>query len=167
MLPGITLRTLKNIYDERGSFVELMRTDWTELFGEDRISQANLSQTYPGIIRAWHRHLRGQIDYFIALQGSIKICAFNDESKELNEIVSNGKSPQIVRIPGQYWHGFKAIGNQKAMLLYFTTKLYDSSSPDEDRRPWDDPTLIPQKINDRIDDFRINQPWDWNYPPNK
>ena len=121
-----------------------MRKDWTDLFAEDTIAQANHSFTYPNIIRAWHRHLRGQTDYFLALRGLIKICAFDEKTEELTEVVSGDLNLQVVRIPGHYWHGFKALGNEPAMLLYFTTNLYDPANPDEERRPWNDPTIVPK-----------------------
>jgi len=167
MLPGITIKPIKRNFDERGSFAEIMRNDWKDLFGEDKIAQANLSITYPNIIRAWHKHLKDQTDYFIALQGAIKIGVFDDKTQELDEIVSTGQIPQAVRVPGHFWHGFKAIGTEPAMLLYFTTNLYDAANPDEERRPWNDPTLVPKKINGKKDDPRVGKPWDWNYPPHK
>jgi dTDP-4-dehydrorhamnose 3,5-epimerase len=153
--------------DERGFFAEVMRKDWKDLFGEDEVAQANVSTTYPGIIRAWHRHLKGQTDYFIALQGTIKICGFDEKTKELNEIISTGQIPQVVRMPGQYWHGFKALGNEPAMLLYFTTRTYDYNDPDEERKLWNDASFVPKLINGKKDDPRVGKPWDWNYPPHK
>lgn len=167
MLTGIVVKPIKRAPDERGSFEEVMRKDWKDLFGDDEVSQANLSVTYPGIIRAWHKHLKGQTDYFIALNGAIKICGYDEKTKELNEIVSTGQMPQIVRMPGHYWHGFKALGNEPAMLLYFTTKLYDYTDPDEERRPWNDPQLVPKLINGKKDDPRVGKPWDWNHLPHK
>jgi dTDP-4-dehydrorhamnose 3,5-epimerase len=167
MLKGITIKPIKRFSDERGFFTEIMRKDWKDLFAEDKIAQANLSVTYPGVIRAWHRHLRGQTDYFIALKGAIKICAYDEKTKELNEITSTSQDLQIVRMPGHYWHGFKALSNEPAMLLYFTTKLYDYASPDEERRPWDDQTLVPKSINGKKDGPRVGKPWNWNYPPHK
>lgn len=168
MLPGIIIKPLKRTPDERGSFTEIYRKDWTDLLQQnDTPTQANLSTTYPGIIRAWHRHLRGQTDIFLALKGAIKICAYNDKTAELNEIISTEQNLQAVRIPGNYWHGFKAIGNKPAMLLYFTTNLYDPANPDEERRPWNDQTLIPKTINGNKTDPRAGKPWDWNYPPHK
>ena len=147
MLQGIRVKPISRLPDERGFFTEVMRKDWKDLFGEDTVAQANLSSTYPSVIRAWHRHLRGQVDYFLALKGLIKICAFDDETKELNEVISGALNLQVVRIPGHYWHGFKALGDESAMLLYFTTNLYDPANPDEERRPWNDPLLIPKTIN--------------------
>ncbi len=167
MLTGITVSPIKRIPDERGSFAEIMRKDWKDTFGQEEIAQTNLSTTHPGVVRAWHRHLRGQTDYFLALKGAVKICAFDEKTKELDEINSTGELLQIVRMPGHYWHGFKALGTEPAMLLYFTTKLYNNANPDEDRRPWNDPKLIPKTVDGKKDDPRVGKPWDWNFPPNK
>jgi dTDP-4-dehydrorhamnose 3,5-epimerase len=167
MLQGIRIKPIKRLSDERGFFTEVMRKDWKELFGEDIVAQANFSFTYPDVIRAWHRHVKGQVDYFLALKGLIKICAFDDKTSEVNEVISNSLDLQVVRIPGHYWHGFKALGNEPAMLLYFTTNLYDATNPDEERRPWNDPALIPKIVNGKKDDARVGKPWDWNTLPHK
>lgn len=167
MLPGIAIKPLKRYADERGFFTEIFRSDWKDLLGEDKIMQANLSITYPNMVRAWHKHERDQVDYFIVIRGAIKICAYNEASGELDEIVSTAENPQIVRVPGHYWHGFKVIGNEPATFVYFVTRLYDYDNPDEVRRPWNDPNVIPKLINGRIDDPRCNKPWDWFYPPHK
>ena len=167
MLQGIRVKSINRLPDERGFFTEVMRKDWKDLFAEDTIMQANLSLTYPNIIRAWHRHLRGQTDYFLLLKGLVKICAFDDKTQELDEVISSALNLQVVRMPGHYWHGFKVIGDEPAMLLYFTTKLYDPANPDEERRPWNDSTLIPKIINGKEDDVRVGKTWDWNYPPHK
>jgi len=167
MLKGITIKPLKRTSDERGSFTEILRTDWKDLFNEDRPIQANLSTTYPNMIRAWHRHASGQVDYLIVLNGAAKICAYDEETKELDEIVSTGQDLQIVRIPGHYWHGFKAVGNEKTSVVYFTTRLYDYQNPDEERKPWNDPKIIPKTINGNKKDPRTGKLWDWNHPPHK
>jgi len=73
MLPGVNIKHLPKFPDERGSFTEIFREDWNELVEkEDKIVQANLSYSHPGIIRAWHRHQRGQVDYFITIKGVTK-----------------------------------------------------------------------------------------------
>ena len=167
MLDGVIIKPIRRNVDERGSFSEILRTDWKEMLGEDNLSQANLSITYPNVVRAWHKHERGQIDYFVVLKGALKICAFDDASQELDEIISTEGNLQIVRIPGKYWHGFKVVGNESATVLYFVNKLYQYNSPDELRRDWNDPKIIPKKINGVITDSRCNKPWDWFYPPFK
>jgi dTDP-4-dehydrorhamnose 3,5-epimerase len=162
-LPGVRTYDLKILPDERGFFAEALRQDWRELLEEDEIVQANLSYSYPGIIRAWHRHTRGQVDYFLVLQGAMKICAYDDRPDSptkgrLVEIVASGHRPQLVRIPGHYWHGTKTVSSEPSLTLYFVTRLYDYANPDEERRPWNDPGVI---------DPRTGGPYDWNRPPHK
>ena len=158
MLEGVRIYELKKIPDERGFFAELLRKDWKEILGDEWIVQANLSYSYPGVIRAWHRHLRGQTDYFIVLQGAMRICAYDEKTGQLDEIIASEHKLQIVRIPGHYWHGTKTISDKPSLTLYFVTRLYDYSNPDEERRPWNDPRII---------DPKTGKPYDWNKPPHK
>ncbi len=81
---------------------------------QEGVVQANFSISYPGMVRAWHRYLRGQVDCFVVLRGAMKICAYDDET------VSTGEILQVVRIPGHYWHGFKVVGDEKAFLVLST-----------------------------------------------
>jgi dTDP-4-dehydrorhamnose 3,5-epimerase len=116
-LPGVKLVDLARFPDERGIFTEIMRVDWRELLDNDEIVQANMSVTYPGIIRAWHRHARGQTDYFLVLRGSIKVCAYDDEEGSptrghIVEVVLSEDRMQILRVPGKYWHGFKVVSHE-------------------------------------------------------
>jgi len=159
LLDGIKIFEIKKNIDERGFFCEIFRKDWiNEILGEDEIVQANLSVSYPGMIRAWHRHHKGQKDFFLVLQGAIKICAYDDNSQQLEEIISSSEKLQIVRMPGHYWHGFKNISNMQSIVIYFVNRLYDYNTPDEERRPWNDPAII---------DKRNGIPFDWNKPPHK
>lgn len=163
MLPGIRVKEITKLPDERGSFAEMFRDDWNEFTEGDKVIQANLSHSYPGMIRAWHRHHRGQIDYFIIIRGSVKICAYDDTENsstkgQLDEIVCSEEKIQCVRIPGHYYHGFKSIGYEPALVVYLTTKLYDHKNPDEERRPWNDSTII---------DPKTKKPYDWNALPHK
>ena len=158
MLEGVRIYELKKIPDERGFFAELLRRDWKEILGDEWIVQANLSYSYPGVIRAWHRHLRGQTDYFIVLQGAMRICAYDEKTGQLDEIIASEHKLQIVRIPGHYWHGTKTVSDKPSLTLYFVTRLYDYSNPDEERRPWNDPRII---------DPKTGKPYDWNKPPHK
>jgi dTDP-4-dehydrorhamnose 3,5-epimerase len=164
LLDGIIVKPLKKFADERGFFTEIFRKDWRELFEEESIVQSNLSITYPDVIRAWHKHERGQIDNFVVISGALKICAFDDNSRELDEIILTSDIPQMVRVPGKYWHGFKVLGDKPATIVYFVNKLYDYSAPDELRRDWNDPNIIPSTINGKTDDPRCNRQWDWFFP---
>jgi dTDP-4-dehydrorhamnose 3,5-epimerase len=162
-LNGVKTFDVNKIPDERGFFAEILRKDWKEFFEDKWTEQANLSYSYPNIVRAWHRHLRGQVDYFLVIKGAMKICAYDDREGlptegKLVEIVGSEHKLQLVRIPGIYWHGTKTVSSEPSLTVYFTTNRYDYSNPDEERRPWNDPTII---------DPKTNEPFDWNKPPHK
>jgi dTDP-4-dehydrorhamnose 3,5-epimerase len=93
----------------------------------------------------------------------MKICVYGREDSpdtrgKLVEVISSSHKPQVVRIPGIYWHGTKTISSEPSLLVYFTTRLYDYQNPDEERRPWNDPAII---------DPKTGEPFDWNKPPHK
>jgi dTDP-4-dehydrorhamnose 3,5-epimerase len=163
MLPGIRTLEIKKLPDERGFFAEGMRSDWAEFLEGDTIVQANVSMSYPGMIRAWHRHDRGQVDYFVVVRGAMKICAYDDQPGsptrgQLDEVLASSEKMQVVRIPGKYWHGTKTVSPDPSLTFYMVNRLYDYKSPDEERRAWNDPTIVEAKSGTA---------WDWNRPPHK
>lgn len=158
MLPGVKVYEIHRAVDERGYFAEIMRDDWQGFLEGDKIVQANLSSSFPGTIRAWHRHDRGQVDYLIVLKGMMKICAYDDQAGsptkgQLSELIASEHKAQLIRVPGHYWHGTMTLGNEGSLTLYLVTRLYDRTNPDEQRRPWNDSELI---------DPRTSRPFDWN-----
>ncbi len=165
-LEGVRVYELNILPDERGFFGEALRQDWQN-FIDEWITQVNVSYSYPGIVRAWHRHLRGQVDYFLVLKGAMKICAYDDKTKSFAEVIGSGEKPTLVRIPGHYFHGTKTVSSEPSLTVYFVTRLYDYKDPDEERRPWNDPGVVPSEINGNKNDDRVNKPWDWFYPPHK
>ncbi len=140
MIDGVKTRELQVNADERGHLVEVFRDDWDIYEPSPKMSYYSFS--YPGVVRAWHRHTRGQVDHFICPSGKIKIGIYDDreESKtknELNTFVIGEHNQMVVRIPGDCWHGFKAIGEKPSILLNFPTKPYNYENPDEQRLPAD------------------------------
>lgn len=166
MLTGMKILDITVLPDERGFFAEGMREDWDDFLDGDKIKQANISKSYPGMIRAWHRHARSQNDYFIVLKGALKICVFDEQTGELTEVILSGDRLQILRVPGKYWHGTKCVSNKPSLALYFVNNLYDYKNPDEERLPWQH-SIVPKTINGKPSDIRVGKPWDWNFPPHK
>ncbi len=163
MLPGVSVHDIDKRIDERGFFAEILRNDWNDFLGADKIAQANMSLSYPGVIRAWHRHKRGQVDYLIVLAGAIKICAYDDKNGSptkghIDEIIASEERLQLIRVPGHYWHGTKTLEVKPSLTLYFVSHLYDAKDPDEERRAWNDPGII---------DPKTSKPFDWNKPSHK
>ena len=155
---GVQVLTPKINYDERGFVSEIFRNDWGIFFGDNKPNQINISKSKPGIIRAWHRHLRDQVDFFTVIKGTIKICVYdnNPVSKTfgtLVEIISNEKKLQIIKVPGHFWHGTKTIGSEESYTVYFINNLYDYDNPDEERILSNDLSII---------DPRTKRPYDWD-----
>jgi len=144
MIDGVKVRELTVNADHRGHLVETFRSDWELFDPEPEMSYYSLS--YPGVIRAWHRHDRGQIDHFVCPSGRIRIGVHDDREGsptrgETQEFVVGEHDPKIVRVPGDCWHGFEAIGDEPALFVNFPTNLYDYDDPDEERLPYDTPEI--------------------------
>jgi dTDP-4-dehydrorhamnose 3,5-epimerase len=166
-LEGVKTYEIKILPDERGFFAEAFRQDWKEFFEDEQITQANLSYSYPNVVRAWHKHLRGQVDHFLVLKGAMKICAYDETTGKMAEVIASGEKPTVVRIPGKYLHGTKTVSSEPSLTVYFVNRLYDYKNPDEHRRPWNDQTIVPTEINGKKDDPRVGKPWDWFRVPYK
>lgn len=154
MIEGVETRGLQVNVDERGQLVEMFREDWSEFDPDPSMSYFSVS--YPDIVRAWHRHHEGQVDHFVCPDGKIKVGIYDEREDsptygELNTFVIGEGNQQVIRIPGKCWHGFKVVGDERALLVNFPTELYDYEDPDEERIPWD---------TDRI-------PLDWEAEPHE
>jgi len=140
LIEGIELKQLKKNVDERGYLCELLRRDWS--ICKD-FAMMYFSVTFPGVVRGWHRHQRTrQQDCMCVLQGTAKIVVYDDREGSptrglINEFVIGQDNPTLVKLPGECWHGFKALGVKPVLLINFPSKLYDYEKPDEERLPPD------------------------------
>jgi len=155
---GIKVLTPSQNIDERGFVSEVLRSDWKEFFDGGFPQQINVSKSYPGVIRAWHKHSRKQVDYFMVQEGKMKICVYDGhmDSKsfgKLVELIVSEEKLQIIKVPGHFWHGTKTISKEPSVTIYFINNLYNYKNPDEERLPWNDSSII---------DPRTKKPYDWN-----
>lgn len=72
------------------------------------------------------------------LQGTAKIAVYDDREKSstkgsINEFIIGEDNLALLKIPGECWHGFKALGVKPVLLINFPTKLYNYEKPDEER----------------------------------
>ncbi len=139
MIEGTVVRPLKRIVDERGYLMEILRVDWPEWMEPE---MSYVSTTYPGVIRAWHRHpLTRQRDTFVVPIGMIKAVVFNPETGEINEHILGEDNPVMLSFNGVMWHGFKCIGTKPCLLINFPDVIYDYKNPDEERLPFNSSTI--------------------------
>jgi len=138
LIEGILIKELKPILDERGYLQECFRSDWPVF---KKFGQAYITVAFPSVVKAWHCH-KIQYDNMVCIDGNAKLVLYDGREKsptykKINEIFFGEKNPLLVTIPPNVWHGFKAMGNKKIMVMNCPTELYNYAEPDEYRLPFD------------------------------
>jgi len=138
LIEGVIIKKLSPILDERGYLQECFRSDWAVF---QKFGQAYITVAFPNVVKAWHLH-KLQTDNMVCIKGNGKLVLSDNRKnssthKKKNEIFFGEKTPILVTIPPNIWHGFKAIGNKEILVLNVTTELYNYSEPDEYRLPYD------------------------------
>ena len=126
MIAGVYLTPLRQIVDERGKIMHMMRADDP---GFEQFGEIYFSVVYPGIIKAWHLHRKMTLNYAVVF-GRIKLVLYDgreDSStyKELQEIFLGEDAYQRVTIPPGVWNGFKGIGLTQAIVANCSTLPHD------------------------------------------
>ena len=142
MIHGVELKPLIRHADERGYLAELLRAD-EPIY--TRFGQANLTLTYPGVVKAWHYH-KLQDDLWACVSGMIRAGLYDLREgsptyRQTQEVYLGEYNPILLKIPAGVAHGYKVVGNQPALLIYFVTTPYNREQPDEYRIPWDSPDI--------------------------
>ena len=141
-IDGAVIKPLVRHCDERGYLLEVARDDDGLL---ERFGQSTFTLTYPGVIKAFHWHRR-QHDLWFVAQGEARVVLHDlrEEStthRRTQVIFAGEHQPLAILIPPGVAHGYQVLGNRPVGLFYHTTYSYDPSSPDEERIPYDDPSI--------------------------
>jgi dTDP-4-dehydrorhamnose 3,5-epimerase len=117
MISGVQIHPLRQIVDERGKIMHMLRASDPHFiaFGEIYFSWVN-----PGIVKAWHLHDRMILNYAVPV-GAIKLVLFDDRAEsptrgEIQEFYLGRDNYCLVTIPPLVWNGFKGIGIEPAMV---------------------------------------------------
>ena len=135
MIDGVEVYPLRPHEDERGWFMELMRSSNLP----KPVKQSNLVFSRQGVIRGLHYHERGQSDLFACLSGMVRIVVLDRETGETFTLDIGDDNPVTVFVPGIHAHGYEALTD--SLFLYHVTEEYDPADPDEHGIPWDDPRV--------------------------
>jgi len=145
MIEGVLLHPLKQIPDERGKIMHMLKsTDpHFEKFGE-----IYFSCVYPGVVKGWHRHSRMTLNYAV-VTGLIKMVLYDDREGspthgQVEEIFLGESNYALLKVPPMVWNGFKGVGVQPAIVANCATIPHD-----------------PKEI-ERVDPFTPAIPYDWN-----
>lgn len=145
MIDGVIVTPLRQIFDERGKVMHMLRED-SPIFS--RFGEIYFSCTNPGAIKAWHLHKKMTLNY-AALYGEIKFVLFDDRphSKTRGHVQEFFLSPEnycLVTVPPLIWNGFKGIGHKTSIVANCATLPHD-----------------PNEI-ERKSAFDKTIPYDWN-----
>jgi dTDP-4-dehydrorhamnose 3,5-epimerase len=132
VIDGVEMYPLPRHEDERGWFVELMRSSNLP----EQIKQSNLVFSRKGVIRGLHYHERGQSDLFACLSGMVRIVVLDRQTGETFTVDIGDDNPVTVFVPGRHAHGYEALTD--SLFLYHVTEEYDPVDPDEHEVAWDD-----------------------------
>lgn len=140
MIEGVIVKPLRQILDERGKIMHMMRNDDPDFPG---FGEIYFSYIYPGVIKGWHIHRKMILNYAVPY-GTIKLVLYDDRPSsrtkgEVQEIFLGPENYCLVRIPPRVWNGFKGIGMTPAIVANCPSIPHD---PDEiDRKSPDDPAI--------------------------
>lgn len=144
MIEGVKITPLRQIVDERGKVMHMLKkTDaWFQQFGE-----IYFSAVYPGIVKAWHIHRRMTLNYAVPY-GHIKFVLFDDRPEsstrgQIQEVFLGWDNYCLVTVPPMIWNGFRGIGTEMALVANCATEPHD-----------------PQEI-ERMDPYDKKIPYDW------
>ena len=140
MIDGVILTPLRQIFDERGKVMHMLRED-SPVFS--RFGEIYFSCTHPGVVKAWHLHQAMTLNYAV-IYGEIKFVLFDDRSDsstfgEVQEFFISPENYMLVTVPPMIWNGFKSVGTTTSIVANCSTLPH---SPDElQRRPPNDPDI--------------------------
>lgn len=144
MIDGVLVTPLRQILDERGKVMHMLRVGDPafQMFGE-----IYFSCVYPGAIKGWHIHQRMTLNYAVP-HGHIKFVLYDERPDsstrgEVQELFLGPDNYCLVTVPSMVWNGFKGIGNEVAVVANCATIPHD-----------------PHEI-DRRDPFDPSIPYDW------
>lgn len=144
MIDGVQIHPLRQIPDERGKIMHMLRSDAPHFQG---FGEIYFSTVHPGAIKAWHIHKVMTLNYAV-VHGMIKFVLFDDRAGsptrgEVQEIFMGESNYCLVTVPPMVWNGFKGYGQEMAIVANCPTHPHD---PDE---------------IDRMDPFSDKVPYDW------
>jgi dTDP-4-dehydrorhamnose 3,5-epimerase len=139
MIDGVKTKQLKIFTDDRGFLSEILK-EGEEVFKE--IKQATYTESYPGVIKAFHWHKKQWDVWFVA--GGMAQIVLHDlrkdspTHKQTDVFYFGDDNRQVLLIPPGVAHGYRVLGKKRVRLIYFVSEKYNLESPDEERIPFDD-----------------------------
>ena len=144
LIEGVRIAPYALWPDDRGYFLEVVRIQQGLAREFDpATTQVSSAISYPGTIKAFHYH-QLQTDLWVPAAGMLQVALVDlrNTSRTFgfkNTLYAGALRPWQMLIPPGVGHGYKVIGNDAAMLVYVTDRLYNPK--DEGRIPYNDESI--------------------------
>lgn len=141
LIEGVRVQPFPVYPDDRGYFLEIQRIGRGLPAGfPAETTQISAALNFAGTIKAFHYHLC-QTDCWTPVKGMLQVALADlrvgsPTFGKRNTLYVGALRPWHVLIPPGVAHGYKVIGNDEALLVYLTDRVYNPK--DEGRLPWDD-----------------------------
>ena len=140
LIQGVRIFPLAVYPDDRGYFLEVARLKTGAVEDFPAESQVSAALSYPGTIKAFHFHKK-QTDYWVPAQGMFQVALVDLRADSptfglRNTMYVGSLRPWAIIIPPGVGPGYKVIGQDAAMLVYVTNRVYDPA--DEGRITYND-----------------------------
>ena len=128
MIEGIKITPLKQIKDERGKVMHMLRND-SENF--TKFGEIYFSTAHPNKVKGWHLHSKMTLNYAVVL-GEIKLVLYdsrtNSKTKgQVQEFFLSQENYKLISVPPLIWNGFMNIGNTIAIVANCADLPYDDA----------------------------------------
>lgn len=143
MIDGVKITPLRQIHDERGKVMHMLKTT-DEHF--DRFGEIYFSCVYPDVVKAWHLHQTMTLNYAVPV-GRIKFVLYDDRPSsptkgEVQELILGPDNYLLVTVPPLVWNGFKGLGTEMSLVANCASIPHDPHEisrvdPDNNSIPYD------------------------------
>ena len=144
LIDGVRIEPFPIYPDDRGYFLEVQRLG-RGLAADfpPETTQISAALNYPGAVKAFHYHAY-QTDLWAPVKGTLQVALadLRRQSRTFgkrNTLYIGALRPWRLLIPPGVAHGYKVIGNEAALLVYLTNRMYNPQ--DEGRIRYDDPGI--------------------------
>jgi dTDP-4-dehydrorhamnose 3,5-epimerase len=126
-ISGVVIQPLKQMVDERGAVLHMLRADSPLFMG---FGEIYFSLVLPGVVKGWKRHRR-LTQHFAVPVGQIRLVLFDDRPDSpsvgrLEELLLGRPDRyDLVRIPPGLWYGFQGLGAIPALVANCTDFPHD------------------------------------------
>jgi dTDP-4-dehydrorhamnose 3,5-epimerase len=117
MIHDVVVTPLRQIADERGKVMHMLRSDSRQFAG---FGEIYFSCVFEGAVKAWHLHKRMVCSYAVP-HGRIKLVLYDDRPESptrgaIQEMLVGEGNYCLVTIPPRIWSGFKGLGPSMSIV---------------------------------------------------